>query len=162
MALNSGSITVTEDEAISIFQSAYQDIKSLADGGDTEAMLMVAEGIRYGFVDVDEPYMYWVSRASALGDAKADKLLDEYDREESPLYLPSPETMPERYGQDTKDDVLAVVPVSEKKLNIGEIPNECVLIADADFLVRDELGIDDYLRERQMEKNSMNVSEWYD
>ena len=52
--------------------------------------------------------------------------------------------------------------VSEKKLNIGEIPDECVLIADADFLVRDELGIDDYLRERQMEKNSMNVSEWYD
>jgi hypothetical protein len=162
VVLNNGSITVTEDEAISIFQSAYPDIKALAGGGDTEAMLMVAEGIRYGFVDDDEPYMYWVSRASALGDAKADKILDEYDREESPLYLPSPETMPERYEQDTKDDVLAVVPVGEKKLNIGEIPDECVLIADADFLVRDELGIDDYLRERQMEKNSMNVSEWYD
>ena len=162
MVLNSGSITVTEDEAISIFQSAYPDIKALGEGGDTEAMLMVAEGIRNGFVDDDEPYMYWVSGASALGDAKADKLLDEYDREESPLYLPSPETMPERYAQDTKDDVLAVVPVSEKILNIGEIPDECVLIADADFLVRDELGIDDYLRERQMEKNSMNVSEWYD
>ena len=162
MILNNGSTTVSEDEAISIFQSAYQDIKSLAEGGDTEAMLMVAEGIRYGFVDDDEPYMYWVSRASALGDTKADKLLDEYDREESPLYLPSPETMPERYGKDTKDDVLAVVPMSEKKLNIGEITDECVLIADADFLVRDELGIDDYLRERQMEKNSMNVSEWYD
>ena len=162
MILNNGSTTVTEDEAISIFQSAYTDIKALAEGGDTEAMLMVAEGIRYGFVDEDEPYMYWVSRASALGDAKADKLLDEYDREESPLYLPSPETMPERYEQDTKDDVLAVVPMSEKKLNIGEITDECALIADADFLVREELGIDDYLRERQIEKNSMNVSEWYD
>ena len=162
MILNNGSTTVTENEAISFFQSAYPDIKALAEGGDTEAMLMVAEGIRYGFVDDDEPYMYWVSRAFSLGDAKADKLLDEYGREESPLYLPSPETMPERYEEDTEDDVLAVVPVSEKMLNIGEIPDECVLIADADFLVREELGIDDYLRERQMEKNSMNVSEWYD
>ena len=70
--------------------------------------------------------------------------------------------MPERYEQDTKDDVFAVVPVSEKLLNIGEIPDECALIADADFLVRVELGIDEHLRERQMEKNSMNVSEWYD
>jgi hypothetical protein len=70
--------------------------------------------------------------------------------------------MPERYEQDAKDDVLAVVPMSEKKLNIGEITDECALIADADFLVREELGIDDYLRERQMEKNSMNVSEWHD
>ena len=162
MILNNGSTTVTEDEAILIFQSAYPGIKALAEGDDTEAMLMVADGIRYGFVDDDEPYMYWVNRASALGDAKADKLLDEYDREESTLYLPSPETMPERYAQDTKDDVSAVVPVSEKILNIGEIPDECALIADADFLLRDELGIDDYLREREMEKNSMNVSEWYD
>ena len=160
--MKSGSITVTEDEAISIFQSAYPDIKALAEGGDTEAMLMVAEGIRYGFVDDDEPYMYWVNRASALGDAKADKLLDEYGREENPLYLPSPESLPESYEQDTKDDVFAVVPVSEKLLNGGEIPDECTLIADADFLVREELGIDEHLYERQMEKNSMNVSEWYD
>ena len=160
--MNDGSITVTEDEAISIFQSFYPNIKAIAEGGDTEAMLMVAEGIRYGFVDDDEPYMYWISRASALGDAKAVKLSEEYDREESPLYLPSPESMPERYGQHTKDDVLAVVPMSEKILNIGEIPDECVFMADADFLVREELGIDDYLRERRMEKNSINVSEWYD
>ena len=145
-----------------IFQSAYQDIKLLAENGDTEAMLMVADGIRYGFVDDDEPYMYWISRASALGNAKAAEAEVEYDREENPLYLPSPETMPERYEQDTKDDVLAVVPVGEKKLNIGEIPDECVLIADADFLVREELGIDEYLFERRMEKKSMNVLEWCD
>lgn len=142
-----------------IFQSAYQDIKALADGGDTEAMLIVADGIRYGFVDDDEPYMYWISRASALGNAKAAEAEAEYDREENPLYLPDPANAAER---KINDGSLAVVPVSERILKDGEIPDECVLIAEADFLVREELGIDDYLRERWMEKNPMNVSEWYD
>ena len=141
-----------------IFQSAYPKIKALAEGDDTEAMLMVADGIRYGFVDDDEPYMYWISRASALGNAKAAEAEAEYDREENPLYLPDPANAAER---QINDEVLAVVPVSERILNDGEIPDECVPIADADFLVREELGIDDYLRERRMENNP-NVSEWYD
>ena len=122
-------------------------------------MLIVADGIRYGFVDDDEPYMYWISRASALGNAKAAEAEAEYDREENPLYLPDPANAAER---KINDGSLAVVPVSERILKDGEIPDECVLIAEADFLVREELGIDDYLRERWMEKNPMNVSEWYD
>ena len=120
---------------------------------------MVADGIRYGFVDDDEPYMYWISRASALGDAKAAKLVEKYDREECPLYLPDPANAPERH---VNDESLAIVHVSDRILEDGEIPDEYVLIADADFLVREELGIDDYLRERRMEKNPMNVSEWHD
>jgi hypothetical protein len=145
-----------------IFQSAYPGIKALAEGDDTEAMLMVADGIRYGFVDDDEPYMYWISRASALGNAKAAEAEAEYDREENPLYLPDPANAAERSKMHINDESLAVVPVSERILKDCEIPDECVLIADADFLVREELGIDDYLRERRMEKNPMNVSEWYD
>ena len=142
-----------------IFQSAYPGIKALAEDGDTEAMLMVADGIRYGFVDDDEPYMYWINRAAALGNAKAAEAEAEYDREENPLYLPDPANAAER---NINDESLAIVPVSERILKDGEIPDECVLIADADFLVREELEIDDYLRERRMEKNPMNVSEWYD
>ena len=145
-----------------IFQSAYQDIKALAEGDDTEAMLMVANGIRYGFVDDDEPYMYWISRASALGNAKAAEAEAEYDREENPLYLPSPETMPERYEQDTKDDVLAVVPVSDRILKDCEIPDECVLIAKADFLVREELGINDYLDEARKKRDKLSADGWCD
>ena len=145
-----------------IFQSAYPGIKALADGGDTEAMLMVADGIRYGFVDDDEPYMYWISRASALGNAMAAEAEAEYDREENPLYLPDPANAAEKSKMHINDESLAVVPVSERILKDCEIPNECVLIAEADFLVREELGIDDYLSERRMEKNPMNVSEWYD
>jgi hypothetical protein len=123
---------------------------------------MVADGIRCGFVDDDEPYMYWISRASALGNAKAAEAEAEYDREENPLYLPDPANAAERNKLHINDESLAVVPVSERILKDCEIPNECVLIAEADFLVREELGIDDYLRERRMEKNPMNVSEWYD
>ena len=156
-----GSITVTEDEAISIYQSAYPGIKALAEGGDTEAMLMVADGIRYGFVDDDEPYMYWISRASALGDAEALRAESEYDRAESVICLSSPSSMPEGYAQHANDEALAIVPVGEGLPMDSEIPDECVPIADADFLVREELGIDDYLRERRMENNP-NVSEWYD
>ena len=142
-----------------MFQSAYPGIKALAEGCDTEAMLMVADGIRYGFVDDDEPYMYWISRASALGNAKAAEAEADYDIEENPLYLPDPANAAERSKMHINDESLAVVPVSERILNDVEIPDECVLIADADFLVREELGIDDYLRERRMEKNPMNVSE---
>jgi hypothetical protein len=160
--LNNGSTTVTEDEAISIFQSAYPAIKSLAEGGDTEAILMVAEGIRYGFVDDDEPYMYWVSRASALGDAKADKLLDEYDREESPLYLPDPANAAERSKMHINDESLAVVPVSERILKDCEIPDECVLISEADYLVREELGINDYLDEVRKKRDKLSADGWYD
>ena len=145
-----------------IFQSAYRGIKALAEGCDTEAMLMVADGIRYGFLDDDEPYMYWISRASALGNAKAAEAEADYDREENPLYLLDPANAAERSELHLNDESLAVVPVCERILKDCEIPNECVLIAEADFLVREELGIDDYLRERRMEKNPMNVSEWYD
>ena len=144
-----------------IFQSAYPGIKVLAEGCDTEAMLMVADGIRYGFVDDDEPYMYWISRASALGNAMAAEAEAEYDREENPLYLPDPANAAEKSKMHINDESLAVVPVSERILKDCEIPDECVWIAEADYLVREELGIDEYLREREMEKNSMNVSEWY-
>ena len=142
-----------------IFRSAYPKIKALAEGDDTEAMLMVAEGIRYGFVDDDEPYMYWISRASALGNAKAAEAEAEYDREENPLYLPDPANAAER---QINDEVLAVVPVSERILNDGEIPDECVLISDADFLVREELGINDYLDESRKERDKLSADGWYD
>ena len=138
--INVGSTTVTEDEAISIFQSAYPGIKALAEGDDTEAMLMVADGIRYGFVDDDEPYMYWISRASALGNAKA--------AERSELHL--------------NDESLAVVPVSEQILKDCEIPDECVLIADADFLVREELGINDHLDESRKKRDKLSADGWCD
>ena len=145
-----------------IFQSAYPGIKALAESDDTEAMLMVADGIRYGFVDDDEPYMYWINRAAALGNAKAAEAEAEYDREENPLYLPDPANAAERSELHLNDESLAVVPVSEQILKDCEIPDECVLIADADFLVREELGIDDYLDEVRKKRDKLSADGWCD
>ena len=145
-----------------IFQSAYPGIKALAEGCDTEAMLMVADGIRYGFVDDDEPYMYWISRASALGNAMAAEAEAEYDREENPLYLPDPANAAEKSKMHINDESLAVVPVSERILKDSEIPDECVLIADADFLVREELGINDYLDEGRKKCDKLSADGWCD
>ena len=142
-----------------IFQSAYPGIKALAEGCDTEAMLMVADGIRYGFVDDDEPYMYWISRASALGNAMAAEAEAEFDREENPLYLPDPANAAER---KINDESLAVVPVSERILKDCEIPDECVLIAEVDYLVREELGINDYLDEARKKRDKLSADGWYD
>ena len=118
-------------------------------------MLMVADGIRYGFVDDDEPYMYWISRASALGNAMAAEAEADYDREENPLYLPDPANAAERSELHLNDESLAIVPVSE-------IPDECVLIAGADFLVREELGINDYLDEARKKRDKLSADGWCD
>jgi hypothetical protein len=103
--------------------------------------------------------MYWISRASALGNAKAAEVEAEYDREENPLYLPDPANAAERL---INDGALAVVPVSERILKDCEIPDECVLIADADFLVREELGINDYLDEARKKRDKLSADGWYD
>ena len=145
-----------------IFQSAYPGIKALAEGDDTEAMLMVADGIRYGFVDDDEPYMYWINRAATLGNAKAAEAEAEYDRKENPLYLPDPANAAEMSKMHLNDESLAVVPVSKRILKDVEIPDECVLIADADYLVREELGINDYLDEAQKKRDKLSADGWYD
>ena len=120
---------------------------------------MTTSRICTGFVDDDEPYMYWIRRASALGNAKAAEAEAEYDREENPLYLPDPANAAER---QINDESLAVVPVSERIPKDGEIPDECVLISDADFLVREELGIDDYLDEARKERDMLSADGWYD
>jgi hypothetical protein len=123
---------------------------------------MVADGIRYGFVDDDEPYMYWISRASTLGDAKAAEAEAEYDEEECPLYLPDPANAAERYESHINDDSLAIIPMSEKLEKDSDIPDERVLIAEADFLVREELGINDYLDESRKKREQLSADGWYD
>jgi hypothetical protein len=60
------------------------------------------------------------------------------------------------------DESLAVVPVSERILKDCEIPDECVLIAEADYLVREELGINDYLDEARKKRDQLSADGWYD
>jgi hypothetical protein len=81
IAVEIGTNTLTEDEALSIFLSCYDEIRLMADGGDDEAMVMVAEAIRYGVADDDDPYFLWLWRAFELGNIAAADILAELDRE---------------------------------------------------------------------------------
>lgn len=74
--------TVSEEEAISIFTEVYSELKKLAQG-DTEAMVMVAESLRLGFVDdEDEPYLFWLERAASLGNERAYAVLTELEEDD--------------------------------------------------------------------------------
>lgn len=75
-----GSPTLSMEEAVSIFLPLFPALLALAKGGDSEAMVMVAEAIRYGFAeDEDTPYLYWLYLARARGNKRAGELLRELD-----------------------------------------------------------------------------------
>ena len=149
--MNLGSYTMSYDEAISIFDSSFSSIKLLAEEGDTEAMVIVAEGMRYGFVDCDdEPYFFWLTKAAELGDADAAAILAELDALYSPIALPP--------ASSSTDGTASVALTSfggcldltfAEGIEAEDEPvSECVLIDEPDWLVYEELGIGDYLREQ--------------
>ena len=104
-----GSHTITESEALEIFRQYYADIRRMADQGDPEAMVMVAQSIRYGFDDdPQEPYVFWLQKASELGYVPADELLQEvetfdpFELDVKPMIEDDGETPP----PDPYDDVV--------------------------------------------------------
>lgn len=120
------SHTLTDDEALDIFESNYKDIKKLAEDGDAEAMVMVAESIKNGFAEDDEPYMYWIQRASESGDAVAISLIreEEDDGDDSDLF---DEKTADKFVDQLKDTVLQ---------------------SDPDETVLDDLGLLEHKTER--------------
>lgn len=81
-----GSPTLSMEEAVSIFLPLFPSLLALAKGGDSEAMVMVAEAVRYGFTeDEDTPYLYWLYLARARGNKRAGELLHELDEIANPL-----------------------------------------------------------------------------
>ena len=151
------SYTMTEDEAISIFTSSYLKIKLLAQNGDTEAMVMVAEGIRYGFVeDDDEPYFFWLVRAAELGDKRAIAILEELDVPDNPWPLPGTTpfiTAEARDSMDATDLILLDDHLySEYLENITEVElttEEDKSTNEPDYILYEELGINAYLKEKK-------------
>ena len=108
------SPTFTEDEAIEIFEARYPTFRRLAEEGDAESMFIVAEAIRYGFAEDDEPYMFWLTRASELGYDEATELLcdlERCDEIDALLMSPSPEGFSgeeiERVCEKAKQSVIA-------------------------------------------------------
>ena len=128
-----GSPTFTQEEAISIFNESYEKIKALASQGDTEAMVMVAEGIRYAFVDdEDEPYLFWLNKAKEMGNKDAEFILEEIDK----LYEPITITITDDFGNSTTAELS---------------PDETadVLHAEPDNILLEDYGIADILREEK-------------
>jgi hypothetical protein len=82
VALMIGSHTLSYYEATEIFEQNYDKIRALAENGDSEAMLIVAESARYGFAECEEPYMFWLMEAAKCGNARAKALICEIERED--------------------------------------------------------------------------------
>ena len=144
-----GSYTMTDDEAISIFISSYPNIKLLAEEGDTEAMVMVAEGVRYGFVDDEEPYELWLNKASELGNEDADAILRELglrDDWELPdeMYLALDSVLD--FMDDTDRLLLDYHSKAEEELDDSD---DHALIAELDDELSEQFGINLILKERQ-------------
>ena len=158
-----GSPTMTDEEAISIYNASYEKIKLLAEEGDTEAMVMVADGIRYGFVeDDDEPYSYWLEKAAEGGCREALVLLEadtaeEAEEEDGPWMQPveAPTISDEvRESLDATDALLIEedAPPSDY-INDGELEalqnKEHVLIDDSDSIIHLQYGIIDHYKRKK-------------
>jgi hypothetical protein len=140
------SYTMSEEEGISIFGSYYPQIKSLAQAGDTEAMFMVAEGIRLGFVEgEDEPYLFWLEKAASLGDPYAQDLLRELEETDDPLGVPDLSECLLEGGADETDLLLLMQGAEDV-----ELPQERVLLDEPDFVLREQFGINDRLKRKEM------------
>ena len=152
--MNHRLYTMTDDEAISIFSSAYSDIKLLAQEGDTEAMVMVAEGIRLGFVeDDDESYLFWLTKAAECGDKSAIDILKELDLPYNSWDLTgglSFVTNEALEGMDSTDKLLL-----DDQLNLEDVEDiediegildERVLTDDADWVIREQFDINYLLK----------------
>ncbi len=141
-----GSHTLSIDEAIGIFDDFYPTIKRLAIDGDAEAMVMVAQGIRYGFTDdEDEPYMLWLTRAASLGDTDAMFIIREIEMLEERIMLPpKPDTEGEPESTDMllADGCTGILYVANGDTGATLLADH-VLVSDADWLLLDELGMQD-------------------
>ena len=155
--LQFGTYTMCYDEAISIFCASYPHIRLLAQSGDDEAMYIIAEGIRYGFVDDDEPYLFWLSKACELGNRHALSVMAELEWLESPGLLPPPA---EAERSIVEVDLNRDVVVSSADVEFVDLPirSECTLLADADDFLLEDLGITDMLADIEAEREAMRSS----
>ena len=140
------SYTMSEEEGVSIFDTAYPQIKSLAQEGDSEAMFMAADGIRLGFVeDADEPYLFWLEKAAALGDPRAIDVLQDLDDTADPWGLPDVSKYLAGEEMDETDMLLL-----EQSMEDIDLPEEHVLLDEPDFVLREQFGINDHLKRKEM------------
>ena len=135
-----GSCTLEMDEGISIFLPHFDNLRALARAGDVEAMVMVAEALRYGFAeDEDTPYLYWLHLARARGNRRAGEILYELDAQANPLPPPPQARNAEGSEGIYRDADLADIPLSDVPAHLFE---DRVLSANPDPLVLASLSLD--------------------
>ena len=143
--------TITDEEAIDLFREAYPKLKLMAEGGDAEAMVMVGEGIRYGFVDDDDtPFGLWLAKAAALGNAHAIKIMLEVEQSDDPtmsLYAPDLIT-PEMCECVDDADLLLLDEPPEFDEDIST-PEEHGLLEEADWFTLETYGVNARLQKRK-------------
>lgn len=135
-----GTPSFVEEEAIDIFRERYSDILAMAENGDDEAMVMVAEAIRHGFAEDCEPYFFWLYRAKSLGNTDAAAILAEVESIYAFDYVGLDEPDSAELTLIGGEDALVL---SEKKVPLPSEKGEQVLLADADDLLLEELGVYD-------------------
>ena len=141
-----GSFTLTEDEAISIYQKSYPKLKEMALMGDHEAMFMIGYGILQGFVeDDDEPCFYWFEKAFSLGNQDAGQALIDFAETESKFVL---------YDINDKPYTPEFAYILMHTID--------VIRAEVDGTTLDDLGISDLLREEKLRREIHRASEDYD
>lgn len=154
---------MTDDEVLGIFQEAYPNIRRLATEGDTEAMVMVAQSIRYGFIEDDEePFFFWLIRAMQLGDEQAKSIVEEIERLENPLALSmefgTASVVPLEVSSTT--DLLLLGESSESESESIEA-TESVLISGIDEDICEQFGIEEYLSEKEKIRQQRELLEGF-
>ena len=142
-----GSLTVTDEEAVEMLTAVYPEVKRLARIGDAEAMVIVAQSSRYGFVDdEEEPYMLWLTGAAELGNETAISLLKALELSDAPLLggTTSLAVSGERGVVSADADAAAADDDFCEAFRRGER----VLIDEPDWLEYEAYGINDYLNEK--------------
>ena len=131
-----GSLTFTEGEAVSIFESSYEKIKEIATQGDTEAMVMVAQAMRLGFIDDEsETYFLWLEMAKRKGSRVAERLLAQIEEMEAEEEQAPKEE--DEWGE-------LIIKPNQFGLDVAGIR------AEPDKTMLDDLGVADMLRQHAL------------
>lgn len=127
-----GSHTLDMDEAVAMFLPFLNDLREMAQKGDVDAMVMLAEALRYGFAeDEDTPYLYWLYLARTRGSRRAGEILYELDEVANPLPPLPQQRNAEGSGGIFLDADLQDIPLTDVPVGIFE---DRVLSANPDPL----------------------------
>ncbi len=166
VVMHQGTYTISDNEAASIYRASFPEIKLLAQNGDAEAMVMVAQGLRYGIVQDEEyPYAFWLSEAVRLGNEWATTVIKDIEDGGEPWVLAeSTEAISDNMlkGMDSTDMLLFDYGADLDDLDIhsNEL-QESVLFSEPDWKFKEQYGINSYIKKKDQEAELNKSGEDY-